>query len=93
MLKSIGNAPLSRRTIILGSVAGGASLLAAGAGATTMSPSPVRVSRDSVHFETVALNGHRCGECKLFIEPSSCVVVSGAITKDCGCRVWLPKAV
>jgi hypothetical protein len=91
MLESIKNTPLSRRTVILGSIAGGASVLAGGVQA--MTPSPVRVSRDSVHFETVAVNGHRCGECKLFIEPSSCVVVSGAITKDCGCRVWLPKAV
>jgi hypothetical protein len=82
---------LSRRTLLLGCVAGGAGALAARASA--LEPSPVKVSKDSVHYQTVALSDHRCGECKLFIAPSSCVAVSGEIGRDCGCRIWLPKAV
>ncbi len=82
---------VSRRAILLGCMAGGASVLATGASALEMSP--VKVSKDSVHYVAVAENGHRCGACKLFVAPSSCIAVSGDIGRDCGCRIWLPKAV
>ena len=80
---------VSRRTILLGCVAGGASALGTGASALTMSP--VKVSKDSVHYVTIAQGDHRCGACKLFVAPSSCIAVSGDIGRDCGCRIWLPK--
>ncbi len=81
---------LSRRTLLI-SVTGGAAAFAARASA--LEPSPVKVSKDSVHYRTVSLGDHRCGVCKLFIAPSSCSFVSGEISRDCGCRIWLPKAV
>jgi hypothetical protein len=82
---------VSRRTLLLGCVAGGATALAAGAGATTLQMSPVKVSKDSVYYREVAQDGHRCSACKLYVAPSSCVAVSGVIGPDCGCRIWLPK--
>jgi hypothetical protein len=82
---------VSRRTVLLGCMAGGASVLATGASALEMSP--VKVSKDSVHYVAVADNGHRCGACKLFVAPSSCIAVSGDVGRDCGCRIWLSKAV
>jgi len=80
---------VSRRTILLGCMAGGASVLATGASALQMSP--VKVSKDSVHYVSAAAGGHRCSACKLFVAPSSCIAVSGDIGRDCGCRIWLPK--
>ncbi len=80
---------ISRRTVLLGCVAGGAGVLATGAKALEMSP--VKVSKDSVHYQTVALAEHRCDACKLFVKPSCCIAVSGPISSDCGCRIWLPK--
>ena len=82
---------LSRRTLLWSCVAGGAAVLATSASA--LQPSPVKVSKDSVRFQSIALNGHRCGECKLFVAPSACIAVSGDVGKDCGCRIWLPKAI
>ena len=84
--------PVSRRTLLLGCVAGGATALATSAGAATLQQSPVKVSKDSVDYVAVAQNGHRCSACKLYIAPSSCVAVSGVIGPDCSCRIWLPKA-
>jgi hypothetical protein len=55
--------------------------------------SPVKVSKDSVHYVTAAQDGRRCNQCKLFVAPSSCIAVSGDIGRDCGCRIWLPKPV
>ena len=81
---------ISRRIVVLGSVVGGASALATGASA--LQPSPVKVSKDSVHFQTVAQDAHRCGACKLFVAPASCIVVSGSVGPLCGCRIWLPKS-
>jgi hypothetical protein len=80
---------ISRRTILLGCAAGATTALATPASALEMSP--VKVSKDSVHYQIVAQDGHRCGACKLFVAPSSCVAVSGDIGRDCGCRIWLPK--
>ena len=79
---------LSRRTILIGCVAGGAGALATVASALEMSP--VKVSKDSVHYVSFATGDHRCGECKLFVKPSSCIAV--AATSDAtaaagsGCR-------
>ena len=61
--------------------------------ASALEPSPVKVSKDSVPYRTVAQDDHRCGACKLFIAPSSCVAVGGDIGRDCGCRIWAPKPV
>ena len=82
---------LSRRTLLVGCVAGGAAVLATSASA--LEPSPVKVSKDSVRYQTIAQDGHRCSACKLFVAPSACIAVSGDIGRDCGCRIWLPKAV
>jgi hypothetical protein len=82
---------ISRRTLITGCAAGGAATLATRA--LALEPSPVKVSKDSVHYRTIVKDGRRCGACKLFIASSSCVAVSGDIGRDSGCRIWLPKSV
>ena len=83
-------AEISRRTVLLACVAGGVGAVATRASALEVSP--VKVSKDSVHYQTIALNGHRCGDCRLFVAPSSCKEVAGPVSSDCGCRIWLPKS-
>ena len=79
----------SRRTLLLGCVAGGAAAMATRASA--LQPSPVKVSKDCVHYQTIAEDGHRCSACKLFVAPSACIAEVGDIGHDCGCRIWLPR--
>ncbi len=82
---------VSRRTILLCGLAGGASALATGASAMQMSP--VKVSKDSVRYQTVGAVGRECGQCKLFVKPYACIAVDGEIHSGCSCRIWLPKPV
>jgi hypothetical protein len=91
MSGSSASGGVSRRTVLIGCMAGGAGMLATGASALEMSP--VKVSKDSVRYQLVAALGRRCSDCKLFVEPSACVAVGGEIGHDCGCRIWLPKSV
>ena len=77
---------LSRRAVL----ALGAGFLPAVATTAAVAEAP-KVSKDCVHFRTVGLEDHKCGECRLFRGPSSCLAVAGAVSKDCGCRIWLPK--
>jgi len=81
---------VSRRTVLIGCIAGGAGALATRASALEMSP--VKVSKASVRYQLVGLPGRRCSECKLYVAPSSCIAVSGDVGHDCGCRIWLTKA-
>ena len=86
---SASESGVSRRTVLLGCVAGGASALATGASALTMSP--VKVSKDSVRYQDVAAVGRECRLCKLFVKPYDCIAVAGEIHPGCTCRIWLPK--
>ena len=88
---SASGSGVSRRTILLCGLAGGASALATGASALQMSP--VKVSKDSVHYQDVGAVGRECGQCKLYVKPYSCIAVVGEIHSGCTCRIWLPKAV
>ncbi len=88
---SASGSGVSRRTILLCGLAGGARALATGASALEMSP--VKVSKDSVHYQVVGAVGRECGQCKLFVKPYSCIAVVGEIHSGCSCRIWLPKTV
>lgn len=78
---------ISRRTLLVGSLAAGSLplLLATKANAT------VKVSRAAVHFETVADGGHNCGACRHFLAPSSCRFVEGTVSSGCSCWIWTNK--
>lgn len=84
----IGAGPrLSRRTLLIGGVALSASgTLAAAAQAATP-----KVSQACVGFSDSPTNGHKCGNCRLFRSPSSCLDVAGVISDSCSCKIWLPQ--
>jgi len=86
---NIGSAAISRRGLLMGSIAAGSVplLLATKADAT------VKVSRAAVHLETAAHGDHKCGACKHFMAPSSCRFVEGNVSSDCSCWIWTSKVV
>jgi hypothetical protein len=78
---------LSRRTLLIGGIALGAGgTLAAASQAATP-----KVSQACVGFSDSPRDGHKCGNCRLFRPPSSCLDVVGVITENCSCKIWLPK--
>ena len=79
--------PLSRRTLLAGGVALGAGATLA---ATSQAATP-KVSQACVGFADAPRDGHKCGNCRLFRAPSSCLDVAGVISDNCSCRIWLPK--
>jgi secreted PhoX family phosphatase len=82
-----GSAAISRRKLLMGSIAAGAAplLLATKANATA------KVSQAAVHFKTAANTDHNCGACRHFMAPSSCRFVEGTISSDCSCWIWTSK--
>ncbi|MGO4871010.1 MAG: high potential iron sulfur protein [Roseiarcus sp.] len=88
-LNNKSSVALSRRTLLIAGVACGAAPLLA---ATQASATPPKVSQACVGFENAPRGDHRCGNCRLFRAPSSCLDVSGSITENCSCKIWLPKA-
>lgn len=78
---------MSRR----GLLAGGAAIGVAPFLAATSAHAGPKVSKASVGYTATARNDHTCGDCRLFRGPSSCLDVEGVISKDCGCKIWLPK--
>ena len=78
---------LSRRTLLIGGVAFGA----AGALATPSQAATPKVSQASVGFSDSPRDGRKCGDCRLFQAPSSCLDVVGVIADNCSCKIWLPK--
>ena len=75
---------LSRRALLRACGAAPA-LLAANAFA-----SPPKVSQASVAFQNTPRGDKKCGNCRLFQTPASCLDVLGPITEHCSCRIWLP---
>jgi hypothetical protein len=78
---------LSRRTLLIGGVALGAGAALA---ATSQAATP-KISQACVGFRDSPRDGHKCGNCRLFRAPSSCLDVAGVISDNCSCRIWLPK--
>lgn len=77
----------SRRTVLIAAAACAASPILAPTGAFATP----KVSQASVHFADAPRGDRRCGNCRLFQAPSSCLDVAGVVTEGCSCRIWLPK--
>jgi hypothetical protein len=79
---------MSRRGLLAGGAALGVAPLLVATSAHAASP---KVSKASVGYTNIVRNDHNCGDCRLFRGPSSCLDVDGVISRDCGCKIWLPK--
>lgn len=77
---------LDRRTVLI-AAASAAPLLVLSAGVAQ-----AKVAESSVAYQTSPHGSQRCGECNLFSSPDSCRLVSGKISPDGWCRLWVKKA-
>ncbi|MGD0639750.1 MAG: high potential iron sulfur protein [Roseiarcus sp.] len=78
---------LNRRTLLI-AAAGAAPLLALGAGRASAAGLP----QSAVAYQTSPREDKQCGGCNLFVAPSSCKSVSGAVTPNGWCKLWVKKA-
>jgi hypothetical protein len=87
---------ISRRNL-LGSamiVAGGAAVLAGAVTATRAEAENAETGKllqATAGYRTSPKNGQRCADCAYFIEPSSCNLVSGTISRVGWCKFYLKK--
>lgn len=82
-----GSRTLSRRALLAVAASCGVGAALAPSAAVA---SP-KVSQACVGFLDAPRGDRRCGNCRLFRAPASCLDVAGTISQDCSCRIWLPK--
>ena len=83
----IGSPGFSRRSLLVGvAAAGAAPILAAGA-----APAMAKVPQVAVAYQNSPKNGQSCADCNLFLRPSACKTVSGAISPNGWCDIWVQK--
>jgi hypothetical protein len=49
-----------------------------------------KLSREQARYQDSPRDGQRCSGCALFVAPSSCTVVSGAVSPDGWCSLFVP---
>lgn len=78
---------LSRRTVLQGAaIAGAAAVPVLLAGAM---PASAKIAQSGVSYQDSPHGSSKCGGCKLFLAPSSCKSVAGAISPNGWCRIWV----
>lgn len=78
---------LSRRSLLQGAALAGAAavpVLLAGAG-----PASAKIAQAGVNYQSSPHGSSQCGNCKLFIAPSSCKSVAGTISPNGWCKIWV----
>lgn len=76
------NSGVSRRKLLIAVVAAAPALALSRAEAGTLPPS-------AVGYQDKPKDGKACKGCKLFVAPSSCKTVSGVISPDGWCKLWV----
>jgi High potential iron-sulfur protein len=75
---------ISRRTVLQAVAAVGAvpALMMATA------PASAKMSQAGVAYQGSPHGSSNCGNCKLFVAPSSCKSVAGAVSANGWCKIW-----
>lgn len=81
------NSDVNRRTMLL-VAAGAAPLLVLSAGASAQAKMPP----SAVAYQDQPQGAQRCDGCNLFVAPDACQLVSGKISPNGWCRLWVKKA-
>ncbi len=76
---------VSRRTIIIAAATVAPALALGRAEASALPPS-------AVAYQDSPKAGKRCDGCNLFVAPASCKSVSGTISPQGWCKLWVKKA-
>lgn len=78
-------AAMSRRSLLqIAAAAGAVPVLALGA-----SPAAAKMSQSGVGYQDSPKGSSNCGNCKLFVAPSSCKSVEGTISPNGWCKIWV----
>ena len=82
---------VSRRSVLSGAtlVAGGAAVVAAG---LTTQRAEAKMTEQAAGYVPVSKTEQQCGNCSLFIEPSSCRLVDGTISPKGYCKFYVKKS-
>ena len=83
MFKKLETTKSSRRNILRAAL-GMASILGLGVSAAKAA----KVSQSAVGYRNSPNGDKNCANCSLFIAPSSCKSVDGAISPNGWCRIW-----
>ena len=78
-------AGVSRRTVLLAAAAVAPALAFGPAQAGTLPPA-------AVAYQDHPKDDKKCSGCNLFVEPESCKSVSGKISPEGYCKLWVKKA-
>jgi hypothetical protein len=78
-------ARLSRRTVLI-AAAGATPLLALMGGSAE-----AKMAQSAVKYQDSPKDGKQCDGCKLFVAPSACKSVDGAISPKGWCALWVKK--
>ena len=61
-------------------------------GIAAKSAQAAKLSKSAVAYQDTPKDAHRCDTCKLFQAPHSCAEVSGTISPNGWCQIWVAKA-
>lgn len=88
-----GTAEVSRRQMLRGTAiaAGGATLLAVTLSATAVRAQAAKMSQAEATYQNTPKGDQSCGNCALFVAPSSCGVVEGTISPMGWCKLYQKK--
>jgi len=74
--------PLDRRTVLI--AAASIPLMTMGARAAGLPPA-------AVSYQATPKDGKKCSDCNLFIAPKACKSVTGEISPEGYCKLWVKK--
>jgi len=81
--------PLSRRTVVVRSLA-----CAAGAVASLapIKQAAAKMAQKAAEYQDTPKGDQQCSNCSLFQEPNACTLVDGDISPSGWCKFWVKKA-
>jgi hypothetical protein len=83
---SIQRSTLSRRTVILQSLAAASVLVA------SIKEAVAKLAQAAASYQDEPKDDQRCDSCSLFQSPSSCQIIDGTINPSGWCKFWVKKS-
>jgi hypothetical protein len=78
---------LSRRSVVLRSLATAASILVA-----SIKQAAAKLAQAAASYQDEPKDDQRCDGCSLFQRPSSCQIVDGTISPSGWCKFWVKES-
>jgi hypothetical protein len=66
-------------------------IISAAAMLTSRSALAAKMSKAAAAYQNSPKGNQNCGNCKLFVPPSSCTLVEGSISPKGWCKFWVGK--